>query len=218
MKEIYLVRHGRTYINRYNKMQGWCDTPLTQEGIDGAKKVAEALKDVPFDIAISSDTKRASDTCEIIMAKNRCHQELQHITSPFFREQFYGFFEGMNSDEAWRMIAGPHGCQGLKDLLDHYTINEIKDMIHESDPFHQAEDAKTYWQRLDRGLDMIAQLDGADKVLLVTHGFTIRSLVARFGKDKFDVKTSPRNASITMMQMSGKSITIKAYNQLTLTD
>lgn len=29
MKRIYLVRHGKTFINKYNKMQGWCDTGAT---------------------------------------------------------------------------------------------------------------------------------------------------------------------------------------------
>ena len=54
MKRIYIVRHGQTYINRYDKMQGWCDTPLTDEGIQGAKDAGKALSEVPFDIAISS--------------------------------------------------------------------------------------------------------------------------------------------------------------------
>lgn len=44
MKKVYIIRHGRTHINHYNKMQGWCDTPLTNEGIEGAKKVAQVLK------------------------------------------------------------------------------------------------------------------------------------------------------------------------------
>ena len=35
MKRIYIVRHGQTYINRYDKMQGWCDTPLTWLFIQG---------------------------------------------------------------------------------------------------------------------------------------------------------------------------------------
>ena len=46
MKRIYIVRHGQTYINRYNKMQGWCDTPLTEPGIEGAEQAGEALKEV----------------------------------------------------------------------------------------------------------------------------------------------------------------------------
>ena len=48
MKRIYIVRHGQTYINRYNKMQGWCDTPLTEPGIEGAEQAGEALKEVPL--------------------------------------------------------------------------------------------------------------------------------------------------------------------------
>ena len=109
MKRIYIVRHGQTYINRYNKMQGWCDTPLTTPGIEGAEEAGKALSEVPFDIALSSDLKRASDTCEIIMKYNANKDELQHIASPFFREQFYGYFEGMDSEMAWRMIGGSHG-------------------------------------------------------------------------------------------------------------
>lgn len=30
--QIYLVRHGRTWYNEYEKMQGWSDTPLTTDG------------------------------------------------------------------------------------------------------------------------------------------------------------------------------------------
>lgn len=60
MKRIYLVRHGKTFINKYNKMQGWCDTPLTDEGREGAEKAAEALQELPLDIALSSNTLRAS--------------------------------------------------------------------------------------------------------------------------------------------------------------
>ena len=56
MKRIYLVRHGKTFINKYNKMQGWCDTPLTDEGREGAEKAAEALQELPLDIALSSNT------------------------------------------------------------------------------------------------------------------------------------------------------------------
>lgn len=84
MKRIYIVRHGQTYINRYNKMQGWCDTPLTETGIKGADEAGEALKDTPFDIALSSDLKRASDTCDIIINHNVNRNEIQHIATPLF--------------------------------------------------------------------------------------------------------------------------------------
>ena len=84
MKRIYLVRHGKTFINKYNKMQGWCDTPLTDEGREGAEKAAEALQDLPLDIALSSNTLRASETCEIIMerpATGTCSSTWPTLTS-----------------------------------------------------------------------------------------------------------------------------------------
>lgn len=58
MKKIYIVRHGETYINRYNKMQGWCDMPLTYKGKLQAQQVADTLRQVNFDLAVSSDLAR----------------------------------------------------------------------------------------------------------------------------------------------------------------
>lgn len=37
--KIYLVRHGQTLFNQQKKVQGWCDSPLTQEGIQQAKEL-----------------------------------------------------------------------------------------------------------------------------------------------------------------------------------
>ncbi|MDF7639527.1 histidine phosphatase family protein [Lactobacillus sp. ESL0791] len=213
MKRIYIVRHGQTYINRYNKMQGWCDTPLTEEGIAGAEQAGEALKEVPFDIALSSDMKRASDTCDIIIRHNVNKDELQHLTSPFFREHFYGYFEGMDTNAAWEMIGGPHGYPSNYDLLKNNSIDQVKDWIKEADPFHQAENAHEYWQRLGKGFKLISELDGAENILLVTHGFTIRSIADHYG-DKIDVSTGPRNASITIMNMTATDMKVTSYNQM----
>lgn len=29
---FYFMRHGETYLNKYHRMQGWSDTPLTNRG------------------------------------------------------------------------------------------------------------------------------------------------------------------------------------------
>ena len=214
MKRIYIVRHGETYINRYNKMQGWCDTPLTEKGIAGAEQAGIALKDIPFDIALSSDLKRASDTCDIIIKHNTNHDEIQHIATPFFREHFYGYFEGMSSDAAWQMIGGPHGYRSQTEMFKNESLNTIKDWIKEADPFHDAENAQEYWQRLDKGFKLISQLDGAENILLVTHGFTIHSIADRYSD--FKIKHGVRNASITIMNMTDKEMKIVSYDKMKL--
>lgn len=215
MKTIYLVRHGKTFINRYHKMQGWCDSPLTSEGIAGAKKVGQVLKDVPLDIALSSDTKRASDTCDYIIQENCNHDELQHLSSPFFREQFYGSFEGSNQDAVWRAVGTVHGYPSRQDLIKNVPIDQIKDWIKEADPYHDAENAAEYWQRLNKGLKLISELDGAENILLVTHGFTIQSLAQKYG-EKIDASQGPKNASITIMHMTQQKIKITAYSKSNL--
>ena len=39
----YLVRHGQTYYNIYNKLQGWSNSPLTEKGKQDAKNAGERL-------------------------------------------------------------------------------------------------------------------------------------------------------------------------------
>lgn len=68
MTTIYLMRHGETLFNRLHKKQGWCDSPLTQLGIQQALVVKEYFKnsEITFDEAFCSTAERASDTLEII--------------------------------------------------------------------------------------------------------------------------------------------------------
>ena len=40
--KFYFVRHGKTLFNLKGRMQGWCDSPLLDEGIQQAKNVASA--------------------------------------------------------------------------------------------------------------------------------------------------------------------------------
>ena len=46
---IYLVRHGQTFFNIYNKLQGWSNSPLTMKGKEDAKVAGEKLQNIHFD-------------------------------------------------------------------------------------------------------------------------------------------------------------------------
>ena len=90
--------------------------------------------------------------------------------------------------------------------------------MHEADPFHDAEDALTYWTRLQQGFKLLRQDNqNGDNVLLVTHGTTIRSIIDKFGKqDGFVVTDSPRNGSISKIALTDEGVKVLSYNELTL--
>lgn len=69
MKKVifYYVRHGETLFNVLNRMQGWCDSPLTERGINHAKEAREILKDVPLNAAYVSTSERCRDTCAVVV-------------------------------------------------------------------------------------------------------------------------------------------------------
>lgn len=213
--QIYLIRHGKTWFNKYNKMQGWSDSPLAPEGLEVVKKAAKALSDVQFDAAFSSDARRAIDTCKLIVDDNVNREKLHPTKLMEFREQFYGYFEGMNSDMAWFTVGQPHGERTFSDILTRYGLDATRDFMKDADPFHDAENAKEYWTRIDRGFDKLDQVakDG-DKILLVTHGTTIRSLTERYGHGKFDLTQSPKNSSLTMIERDNGVNTVTDYSHV----
>lgn len=40
-KIVYLMRHGQTLFNELKKVQGWCDSPLTELGKEQARQVRQ---------------------------------------------------------------------------------------------------------------------------------------------------------------------------------
>ena len=66
MKYIF-VRHGKTHFNEIQLKQGWCDSPLTKQGIKEIENMAEQLKDYKIDAAYTSPILRAKNTAQIIL-------------------------------------------------------------------------------------------------------------------------------------------------------
>ncbi|AFR99626.1 histidine phosphatase family protein [Lentilactobacillus buchneri] len=213
---LYMVRHGQTYFNIYNKLQGWSNSPLTEKGIQNAVDTGEKLKDTKFAAAYCSDTTRAEQTAQTILDENDASDIDAPITSMFFREEFYGYFEGNDMSQAWYLAGAPHGLPTFRDIVEKYSIGKAKDYLKEADPFHQAENNQEYWKRLDQGFDLIKQnpeIKDGDNVLLISHGNTLLSVVERYGNGQFDVTERPANGSLTKLTVDGDDIHVVAFNQ-----
>ena len=207
---VYFVRHGRTFYNKTHKMQGWSDSPLLPEGIEVAETAAKALSDVDFNLAYSSDTTRAMKTAKIIMNENK--NDLKRHTIKEFREQFYGYFEGMFAYETWLLAGEKHGTPSYMGIVDKYGLDSGFDFLKEVDPFNYAENSAEFWKRIDHGvqkLDKVAK-DG-DKILLVSHGTTIFSLAKKYHVPELSVTETPKNSSLTILTREDGVNSVSTY-------
>lgn len=120
---LYLVRHGQTYFNLYNRLQGWSNSPLTDSGKADAVRAGEKLAHIKFDAAFCSDTTRAQDTARTILLKNPSAQFSNLIEAEAhmeFREQFYGYFEGKDMNEAWWAAGAGHGAHTYAQIVEQF--------------------------------------------------------------------------------------------------
>jgi 2,3-bisphosphoglycerate-dependent phosphoglycerate mutase len=128
---LVLVRHGQSEWNLKNLFTGWRDVDLSEQGIAEAHAAGQRLraKGLQFDVAYTSDLKRAQNTLSIIL------DELGQAGLPTKRdlalnERDYGDLTGLNKDDArkkwgedqvhvWRRSydVAPPGGESLKDTL-----------------------------------------------------------------------------------------------------
>ncbi len=63
---LYLFRHGLTEANREGRFVGHTRAPLSREGIDYARKIAQQLTEFPVSAVYSSPVYRALETATIV--------------------------------------------------------------------------------------------------------------------------------------------------------
>lgn len=101
MTELLLVRHGETVDNVNRIMQGQTQGCLTARGRQQASEVAALMARERIDVFVSSDLRRAIETCEIIAQPHNAEVK----TTPLLRERDWGGFTGRYipdlKDEKW---------------------------------------------------------------------------------------------------------------------
>ena len=99
MSKLYLMRHGQTLFNVLRRKQGWCDSPLTELGIEQARRAGACLAErgVTFDHAYSSTSERAVDTLEVVLGELGC-PDMPYERIKGLKEWNFGAFEGLTED------------------------------------------------------------------------------------------------------------------------
>ena len=88
LSRLYLMRHGETAWSLSGQHTGRTDIPLTEQGEQDARKLAERLRAVRFSRVFTSPLQRARRTCELAGLGDVAEIE------PDLAEWDYGDYEG----------------------------------------------------------------------------------------------------------------------------
>lgn len=184
-KTLYLVRHGQTIFNVRRKIQGWCDSPLTELGKAQAGVAAEYFRSrgITFDHAYSSTSERACDTLEILTP-------MPYTRVKGLKEWNFGVFESESEDLNPPLPYGDFfkGFGGEGEM-------EVR-------------------QRMSDTLTEIMERDGHESVLAVSHGGSSRQFMRCWEKNqKAELKGRVGNCCILKFEYeNGEFSLIEAIN------
>lgn len=183
MKDLYLMRHGQTLFNKKKMLQGWCDAPLTELGIEQAKAARELIKDIKFDHYYSSSSERASDTLEIVTEGKVSYTRLKSLKERNFYEA-----EG----DIWSSAGFKSGSVELFEYLFKNFEGETKEMLQE---------------RIYGALTDIMEKEDHKCVLAVSHGNASYCFLSKVEPEK--AKSLERVGNCSIMHFSYDNHTFK---------
>lgn len=147
--KLYIIRHGRTPWNEKGLMQGRVNIKLSETGKKEAKDIREKLKDISFDICISSPLKRTLETASIVT-----DNKYKIITDELLIERNLGEFEGKKYAEYEKLKFWDYKLNN-----DSYGVEPVKDILKRTSSFLNKLKEKDY-----------------KTVLIVSHAATIRAI------------------------------------------
>lgn len=214
---LYVVRHGKTMFNTLERVQGWCDTPLTAFGQKEIRHAGLGLADVPFEEAYSSDSGRAIETARLILGEHSDAKNIPHNVDPRIREWCFGSLEGGFDKELWGVIPRVLDFKNEEEMYStDISFEEIANAIYQADTANWAETYDQLRNRVWSGFEDIAhkrEKAGGGNVLIVSHGLTI-SFLLNLIDSKQPIRAGIRNGSVSLLEYEDGQFTIKSINDV----
>ncbi len=175
MNKLVLLRHGQSQWNLENRFTGWKDVPLTEQGINEAKKAGILLKrnNLKIDQIFSSVLQRANKTAEIAIKEAQMPQlfennKLIYVRNKCLNERDYGDLVGLNKTET----AEKFGKEQVHIWRRSYEVSppngeSLKNVVERVSPFFKQEIKPLL-------------LDGKN-ILIVAHGNSLRAIMIQVG-------------------------------------
>lgn len=185
MTKVCIVRHGETDWNSIGMLQGRTDISLNHLGLQQAKESRDYLCKFQWDVVVTSPLKRTKQTAEIINEKIG----VPLIEMSEFIERGYGDAEGMTLQD--RMAAFPD--RNYPNQEDNSELNK----------------------RIIQGLNELNLSYKGKKILLVSHGGVINTILAILSNGEIGSgKTKLINASLSNIELVDNQWKIRDYNNV----
>ncbi|KPN94687.1 histidine phosphatase family protein [Lysinibacillus sp. ZYM-1] len=198
MTTFYLVRHGETQWNQEQRLQGWLDSPLTDNGREAAVKLQQQLQSIPFSAAYSSSSGRAKETMDILTA----HRQLPIYYEDNLREIFLGDWQGKKIED----ILATHGLD-----YELYTKYPAQFLATHTESFGAVTERAMYTFK------KIAEQHRDEPILIVSHAVTIKCMInAILQRNMSELWTAPyiHGTSVTVIERQGQQWVIKEIGNL----
>ena len=188
MGKLLIIRHGHTSLNlpgRDERLRGWLDVPLDQEGLDEAADTADLVsRSFSVDAIVCSDLRRARQTAEVLRRQTRAAVTQTSDLRPWNLGVFCG--------------------QRVRDIIPFLTLlNQHPDLAAPSgESFYQF-----YGRYAHRLQALLARAEESnDCVAVVTH---VRNLLASAtiilggDKNKVPVRGGPQTGAVVVVEKIG---------------
>lgn len=197
---IYLVRHGETRSNEEGYFQGWTDDPLNSNGILLAEITGKGMRDIRFDVCISSPLLRAKQTAEIILRESgndmlpiRIDERIKEI----------------NAGD-WEMKKFRPGERDS--VIDEHLLNLFFSDTFRFSAFPGGESIRRVCLRTQDFLKSLTAKDDGKSYLVVTHGLALRSMLNCFYDEPEDFWHGhvPYNCSVSIIEAKNDCVRLVA--------
>ncbi|OLQ88278.1 phosphoglycerate mutase [Vibrio panuliri] len=177
-KKIYVIRHGETVFNSERKLQGHCNSPLTNKGEAQARSVGAELKKhlsgQNYQVYCSS-LGRAVQTANII-CEAISFPQLNLLQDDRLKEFSLG---------AWEQ-------QTISDLVENNP-----NLLDQRDWYLRAPDCEPYESVRNRLLSWLSELPDEQDVVVVSHGLTgivLRGILQNYSYQDVWLQDLPQDA------------------------
>lgn len=192
--ELIVVRHAETVWNREMRIQGYCDSNLTEAGIAQARAVAARLAAESFAALLSSDLGRAKHTARIISE----HTGHAVRAESALRERNYGILEGLTREEF---------CSRYPADFERHDIRDPDFVIPEG------ESQRDFVARIDAAFNALADKYAGQRIVVVSHGGVLTGFYRHISGIAMDApRTQPLpNASYNVFARSGAKWSVERW-------